>query len=492
MLPFVLKRLLKGIGEQKTKNISLTAFPTNKADISNIFLNFVRDRKKQLTTIGADIISYDEVVKSGGLKELNFGFTDINRKHTEPFGYMFNHDIYLYATLNHGITVPIEHISRIEMASTVLRAPVMCNGTKYYDQYGLVHKKDGVNEFHFGKSSVYIIDTRNHHGKFNFTLAGNLSERITDESFIIDAIESGSFSINGVEISLSSSNQEEIDSFQIEDRRVHLQQLRRIKKVLLQLKVSEELDCDNLTENDLQNLNMLVVVFDEHKPVSINVLPDSPPFGHLTVANLKIMLSFIKDLDSGLHRLYSFFDSPLDFRATDEDGNEIKSSVYVLLNKENFITLNNIDYDALFSAITSVPCSEIYYGQVTQLLLEMLLAYDEKKPEDKRLLRYSHMIAEWLLSDDNETPYEIRQLNYLQIIKREREFSVEELKELYSIIESGSVREDILVGTYLLLDNQSAAEVHFERLEQEPQNNFKRYPIYRFWNKTKEDKKTNE
>ena len=51
--------------------------------------------------------------------------------------------------------------------------------------------------------------------------------------------------------------------------------------------------------------------------------------------------------------------------------------------------------------------------------------------------------------------------------------------------QTSTTREDILVGAYLLLGQQRAAEIHFSRLTPELQNSFKSYPIYRFWNENR-------
>ena len=49
------------------------------------------------------------------------------------------------------------------------------------------------------------------------------------------------------------------------------------------------------------------------------------------------------------------------------------------------------------------------------------------------------------------------------------------------MIETPGVREDVLVGAYLLLDQQAAAEVHFEKLDEQLKEEFKKYPIFHFW-----------
>lgn len=53
---------------------------------------------------------------------------------------------------------------------------------------------------------------------------------------------------------------------------------------------------------------------------------------------------------------------------------------------------------------------------------------------------------------------------------------------LYSMAEDSTISEDCRVGAYLLLDQQNAAEIHFEKLSKDQQENFKTYPIYYFWN----------
>ena len=75
-------------------------------------------------------------------------------------------------------------------------------------------------------------------------------------------------------------------------------------------------------------------------------------------------------------------------------------------------------------------------------------------------------------------------MNKLQIEKRERSLTIDEVKELFRVVETPNTREDILVGAYLLLNQQAAAELHFEKLGTELQEEFKKYPIFHFWKKT--------
>lgn len=97
-------------------------------------------------------------------------------------------------------------------------------------------------------------------------------------------------------------------------------------------------------------------------------------------------------------------------------------------------------------------------------------------------LSVARSFSDWIFaSNDGSLPYDVKLLNKLQIEKRERALTIDEVKELFRVIESPGVREDVLVGAYLLLDQQPAAELHFEKLDTQLQEEFKKYPIFHFW-----------
>lgn len=115
-------------------------------------------------------------------------------------------------------------------------------------------------------------------------------------------------------------------------------------------------------------------------------------------------------------------------------------------------------------------------------MLELLAAYDLSNDTRKKILKAAFDFAEWIYpSDEHDLSWEIKNLNLLQTIKRERELKKEEKQILYSIIESHADSEEVLVGSYLLLDQQEGAEIHFAKLSSQAQNEFKNFPIYRFW-----------
>lgn len=68
-----------------------------------------------------------------------------------------------------------------------------------------------------------------------------------------------------------------------------------------------------------------------------------------------------------------------------------------------------------------------------------------------------------------------------------RDFTIEEVREIYSIIEDSTSTDVIRAGGYLLIDQQPMAEICFERLDNTIKEEFKTYPIYHFWKSEEKD-----
>ena len=90
----------------------------------------------------------------------------------------------------------------------------------------------------------------------------------------------------------------------------------------------------------------------------------------------------------------------------------------------------------------------------------------------------------WLLentSKEDTVSYNIRRINLWQIRKRMGVLTIEEKKEALKIAEDTSQEESIRVGANLILDNQIAAESHFEKLSEAERQSLREYPIFRYW-----------
>lgn len=147
------------------------------------------------------------------------------------------------------------------------------------------------------------------------------------------------------------------------------------------------------------------------------------------------------------------------------------------------MTLNNIDFDVLLPSFQKVEHHYETFNRANWFLLDLLNAYDKAEGTRKeKLLKTCKDFSSWISeATENELDPPIKILNVLQTTKRYRDFNIDEIGALYSMVENKDTREDCMVGAYLLLEQQQAAEIHFAKLSEEEQRNLKEYPIYHFW-----------
>ncbi len=478
LLPFELKKVLAKYGNQQTRNMTLKVLPNKRDEMTNIFLSFGRDMKKQLPAIAAEPVTIEELAKAGQLKEINIGFTSVPRTDAMPFDYLFDHGTYIYAKLPFGVELPVEHLEKIEAAGTTVNAVVTANGKQFYDKYEVTYKKDTI-ELACGKSITCIINRKNKSKqKLIYTPSGTLLDHIRDLDFIISAFVNNQFEIGEDIYPLNGIKSEDREAFDLSGRKKQLEWLLALQETLNKLDVTEELDYSNLTPKDEQSIQMLKSAILDNKAVNLN--DPKSLFGYINIANLHILICVKKvEGTDNLFNIYNYMDAAVDIKCGGE-SEKYPSTVFALFKKEDFLKCSNINYEELLNGIKTIPYSDCFSGQAIGILLNMLRAYDESNPPKKHILAAAKELSEWLKDNDLFTPPDILSLNYYQVIKRMQSFNDAEIRGLTEIIENSPDKEEIYVGAYLLLDNQEAADLHFRNMDEDTQKAFKEYPIYKF------------
>lgn len=485
LMPYELKRLVSKYGEQKTKNIVLKVLPRNKTEIADVFLHAAVHMKKQRPAISCEPISLEDLVKTGRVPELSFGYTRVPDNNTDPLDYMFDHGTYIYAKFPFGLELPVEHLEHIDIAGTTFAEPVSVDGKVFYSQYEIVQSKTTL-EHRFGKSTKLVIDRTNGGRKFTFLEGGTLSERILDIDFILQAIKKGQFEVGDEVYSLSAITAEELEDFNVPEREAHLVWLKKVKAMLDRLGVTDELDCGCVSDEDESMIRKLVASILYGKSVQWADLDQN--FPEITLANLTIKLCVLKDdKQEGYCRIFEYSNAPVGFVMKDQAGQQMNISYHVFLKKESMIRCCNIDYTAIVHQLKTIPVSSEYSCALVWLLLEMLCAYDESKGARQDILESATELAEWLRAEDPHTPQDLLDLNYYQAVKRTRELSAREVQGLHSIVESRPTRKDVYVGAYLLLDDYASARHHYDSMEEKEREVFRSYPISHFLPKAQVD-----
>jgi hypothetical protein len=300
---------------------------------------------------------------------------------------------------------------------------------------------------------------------------------------LIDIIDIKSFEIDDLPFHLSPT-EKKLENFHPVETKKELFQINRIIQMLDLLNVKDDIRISELSVEDYRNLDRLTCAFIDKCPVN-GLNPDLHPISvlQIQISNIKLALSFIRNKNnSDEYCIYDYFKTRFDVFSQDANGEEYPTSQYQILRSKDFVELSNIDFDVLLPSYQSIEENVVSISHANNTLLELLLAFDRNPKRKSDIINVAKEFAEWLLHvDDNNLPPEFKILNMLQVTKREREFTIEEIKSLCAITENSSMREDILTGAYLLLGNHVAAKIHFEKIEPKLREDFREYPIFHFW-----------
>jgi hypothetical protein len=107
------------------------------------------------------------------------------------------------------------------------------------------------------------------------------------------------------------------------------------------------------------------------------------------------------------------------------------------------------------------------------LLVEVLAAYDTTKNE--KYYDMAEMISEKLLEVSPENDY--WKINKMQILKRKRDLSEDELQEL-EYMEEQTNDSQVLCAVNILMDNKRKAKKELDRMLEEDKKAFLTFPIY--------------
>ena len=116
----------------------------------------------------------------------------------------------------------------------------------------------------------------------------------------------------------------------------------------------------------------------------------------------------------------------------------------------------------------------------------MVLASDAIEKSDtersKKLLDEALKLDEWLLGNDPRPDFNpVHVINKMQILKRQRELSNEELLQLEQILKNDKIEVPIKVAVNLLLGNHKEVDELFATLSDEDRNAMLAFPIWKFY-----------
>lgn len=476
LTPKKLKDILLKTDGKKSKSIYLKKFPNSPKKKETIFLNCFDHCTRQKSYINIDFISLDELDKQGLIEKIIIPFTAV--KGIDYKEALLTNDNYLYAKLKgNEVYLPLATTITNGFIKEKKKSIVKVGNKTFYNEVNIVENKDAI-KIVLGESLTITLNKNNNLIDMIYSNSHKVRILAHDLDFALSCISNGAFSYNGTIIPVEFAKKE-IEDFDVKKQQEYLKNYKKIVLLLDYFNCKKDLDLSLLTDKDVKMLSFLISAIEDKKTKEIN--KELSSVQSVNVGPLKFAVLFAKcEQDKNLYKIEDFFQSDSYIFYEIIEGVNYPISQYSILKAQDIVKIDNIRYDKLLSSFQNVEYHEKRAYQTNQFLLELLKAYDMSNNEI--ILTTALAFAKWLINTtEKELPYAIKLLNLYQVYKRQRKLNNKEMKKLYDLIEGNQTNYDILVGAYLLLEQQIAAEKYYNLMSEIEKEDFKHFPIYKFW-----------
>lgn len=476
LTPIKIRIILDEAKEQASKSVKFKVFPNDNSKKSTIFFNCLQNCIKQASFVNAPLFTLEELKKQELLETITIPFSGVGLKKDFQTA-LINNDVYIYAnikgsTIPHPIKCLLTNMKTFEDVASI----VTVSGKKYYDKIRIIKSSEST-EYLFGSSFSLIVNQEETGAKISYKNSDDVRILSTDLDFMLSYMDNGCFELNGEKFPFKNSGLD-TSKFDIKHQRTILEFARKATCVLDLLNCRKKLSMKTIDDESVRNINRLYESLIENKIVS-GLKKDLPYVALMKVGNLSfiVVLTPSKDNDDS-YKIENFFDVELVATYEGENGERLPMSQYVILSAEDLEKIDNIKWDRFLPSFKNIEKHKETFSRANYFLLELIKVYDKTK--NKEILPIAKDFAEWIMtSTDEEMPFQIKTLNLLQVIKRMRALNVEEIKELYKILEDKNASFSVLMGAHILLDQQIPAKMLFDKMDTEEQNEFVKYPIYK-------------
>lgn len=147
------------------------------------------------------------------------------------------------------------------------------------------------------------------------------------------------------------------------------------------------------------------------------------------------------------------------------------------MKSSSFIELDNADLSLVAESVIKCPFSEAYAEYSLYLVLELIRLFDNTG--DRQALDVATKILNHLKKHDKKQE-DLYRINQIQIEKRLRKLSKEEIKYLISLKASG-IPIQYQLAANILLDSFQEAAIVYDQLSDAEKQFFDAFPIRTLW-----------
>lgn len=474
LLPIDIRNILNEMGIQKSKKKIFNSLPLDSRIFEYLCRNFLfHSQKQNLPLLNIDNANYDTI---GG---------EVLAENQEMLkDYLLENGTYAYGYVKElGLQIPLYKID----VSHILEEDhlnVGVNKEIFYDKVVRKKEKDKITLL-FGKSFKIIFQKEEGEEievkevNVLFRENGNLQERIKDCSFMLEIVKHRTIEFNNREINLKAIAKEE--DF-LKGLPLHIQDLEEITETFKILNVNFNLNYGELSKEDHKHMLILrdLILYKDYSMLEQMRVKNSRKLNVIIGDKNILLLVFITEGEWKVYNLFDYKGIESNFRifanSLDSTKQPVPHSIYIGLTVEMLLKASNLNVNNIKESILAVDYNLPETVELsTNFLLNIIKAYDKDKSR-KDLLELAKEISQYLFAMGKGE--DIYLINMMQVTKRVRGLTVDEIEQLIELRSSSKVNGELLCGVLILLESYSELKVNFRKLTSSQKDNFKNYPIF--------------
>jgi len=474
LLPFDLRRLLEQAEGQKTKQITLELFPHKYRDgVVRVVSDFIINKNKRAQLL-PNVRSLKDLGNSKmEVERLEFSIPRFGvETEDKMFSEILARPLYVYAKPQNIEASFVVDRLRPEMLVIHQWTPVIANKEVLYSQIEEIRQIGKEKQLKIGTD--IIIHLCKDKWTINYSFQGTLHEQIQEMKMFLalakgQEVRVGNRLFSNVDMNLNGHTLEEMEK--------RLSDLLLVEATLKRLHVKKDLNFGNLSNHELVNLTYLVRSIMDGLPVPFSI-NGKAGCGTLSIGNIKIAISSKVNPDGDGFLISDFFDGQFVLaKEGDSPENGFAISPYLLMKSSSFIELDNADLSLVATSVINCPFSDAYAEYSLYLVLELIRLFDNTG--DNKALDVATQLLNHLRKND-ESQEDLYRINQIQIEKRRRKLSKEEVRYLVSLKAPG-IPIQYQLAANILLDSFQEAAVVYDQLSDSEKQFFDAFPIKNLW-----------
>jgi len=483
MMPEFVKKLLKDMGKQMSKMTLFYPLTEDLTEFEDQLKVFFSNSKRMVSFATSKTLSFADAMQRG-IK--NFTFIAPTRfTGMELLKYLSTHETYFYAKVAKDLDI------EMPLSDGPARLAFQRDDNGDVKVGNRVFYKGYSSEIENGHFVIFIADII----KIDIPMdavdkVGSSVKMTFKNQFLKDAIyvaefvaalnDVGVLTIGNIDLYLVLNEKDFVDDLQ-----QRLACWRELDAVLDKLHVTQPFDLTTIKKDQNRLIDLLIDTIGKGK--TIKLPKQKTTILTIEIGNITLLLYCVVGKDDECV-LGDFFDKTVNIAYKANEKETVNVSPFSYLQNEHFWEkIDNIDYDSIVEAAQEAAKAHDYCFQMSNYdVLAMISASDATEKCDaersRKLLDEALKLDDWLLNNDPRPDFNpVHVINKMQILKRQRELVVEELRQLEQILKMDKIEVPIKVAVNLLLGNQKEVDELFATLSDEDKNTMQAFPIWKFY-----------